>query len=550
MKVKLIFLVALMPVLALNLSLGIALAQGGYTLVGTARGSAQSDCYQLTAAQNGQNGAVWYDEPLRLTESFELEFTMNFGSNPRGADGIVMVMQTKGNRILGVPGQGMGFLGLQPALGIEFDTHRNGNLGDPEADHIAVVRDGESNHRTSGFAAPVPISTASGNVKDGKNHLIRVKWDAVNQILQVFVDCNQRISQPVKLIQDIFKGRQEVFWGFTSSTGSSANAHTVCLQKEIVMRDTLPACRGEVVGLVANKSFNDRYEWRPAVGLDNPNSRTPQLTVANDQLYTVTYTDQCSNQKTDSVFVRVKTPKVNLGADRSVCEGTPVELNPTLAPEASGVQFKWSTGETARAISPTTSGLYTLEVVNDGCADRDSVQVTFEALPKSEVPNEQTIDCPGAQPLVLDPRFTGTDLTYEWVPGAGKGASLEVTGPGTYSVTVRTPAGCAAERKFVVLDNCPASALVFVPDAFSPNGDGQNEVFEWKSTENIEVRLKIFNRWGELIFSNESGNAFWNGTSKGVPCPENSYLWKMEYKTTRNATSQWITRHGQVLLVR
>lgn len=91
-----------------------AQAQNGYTLVGSALPGSSADCYNLTENSRSEHGAVWYDKPLNLTQSFELEFTINFGDNPLGADGVVMVMQTQGNRALGEAAGGIGFRGLQP----------------------------------------------------------------------------------------------------------------------------------------------------------------------------------------------------------------------------------------------------------------------------------------------------------------------------------------------------------------------------------------------------------------------------------------------------
>ncbi|MBC7890611.1 MAG: hypothetical protein H7Y12_00235, partial [Sphingobacteriaceae bacterium] len=312
-----------------------AWGQSGYTLVGDARPGLLPDCYQLTASRAWQNGAVWYDQPLRLTESFSLEFTVNLGADGFGADGVVLVMQTVGNRAIGEAGLGIGFKGLRPSLGIEFDTFRNAELGDPALDHVALVRDGISDHRgNSGFAAPVQLSAVSTNAKDGRDHRVLVAWDAPARLLTVRVDCVPRISQSIDLVNGVFGGTSAVYWGFTSATGGSTNSHTVCLQKDIVARDTFRVCRGDALTLVAGgQSANDRYDWQPATGLSDPGIRTPQLTPTTDQLYTVSYRDRCFSPHLDSVFVRVQTPPtLDLGSDRAVCENVPVELTPQLTP--------------------------------------------------------------------------------------------------------------------------------------------------------------------------------------------------------------------------
>ena len=80
-----------------------------YFLNGTATSSAE-DCYQLTTTQGNQNGTVWYGEQINLSEPFELNFSMNFGTiDATGADGMVFVLQNVGTNALGETGGALGF---------------------------------------------------------------------------------------------------------------------------------------------------------------------------------------------------------------------------------------------------------------------------------------------------------------------------------------------------------------------------------------------------------------------------------------------------------
>ena len=99
-----------------------------YFLNGTATSSGE-DCYQLTTTQGNQNGTVWYSEQINLSEPFELNFSMNFGTiDATGADGMVFVLQNVGTNALGEPGGALEFSGFDPSFGIEFDTWQNGQL--------------------------------------------------------------------------------------------------------------------------------------------------------------------------------------------------------------------------------------------------------------------------------------------------------------------------------------------------------------------------------------------------------------------------------------
>lgn len=527
-------------------------AQSNYSLVGSARATPSTDYYFATQDLPGkaQTGAVWCRKLLNLAESFDLEFTVNFGANSNGADGIALVMQTQGTKALGDAGGGIGFRGLRPSFGIEFDTHFNGDMADPDFDHMTLFRDGITNHRlNSSFAAPVPILLSSKNGKDDKNHFVRLAWNAGTRQVQVYVDCVQRISQSVDLIRDIFGGTQQVYWGITASTGTAGNAHTLYLPEQMTKRKSIQVCPKDTVTLVAGIAVDNNYDWKPAIGLSNSKIRTPKLTAAQSQLYTVSYVNYCSELKTDSVFVNAKMPELNLGGNRLVCENEVVELSPVLIPADAIISYRWSTGDTSRTIKPTTSGLYTLRIMADNCSTTDSATVTFSPVPKLLL-TQPTYDCPLDSFIVLDPRPVGSKLQFYWTPAGTNQPTLAANQPGTYTVKVESEAGCSAEQTFTILDNCQPATMVFLPTTFTPNGDGVNELFEWKSNTEIEARMSVYNRWGDILFSSINSRTFWDGTWKGQLCPSSVYSWQLHYRPRQGRANQWFVRQGQVILLR
>ncbi|MFT6845590.1 MAG: gliding motility-associated-like protein, partial [Flavobacteriales bacterium] len=91
---------------------------------------------------------------------------------------------------------------------------------------------------------------------------------------------------------------------------------------------------------------------------------------------------------------------------------------------------------------------------------------------------------------------------------------------------------------------------IYVPNAFSPNGDGLNDVFTPVInglTEN-SYRLKVFNRWGEEIFKSDDITLGWDGTFKNEKCPPESYSWQLFVKSEYGVSSKTIT--GIVTLLR
>src|SRR5882724_9120609 len=92
------------------------------------------NCYTLTDDQLTQSGSVWNKYKIDLTQSFDFNFSVYLGcKNDSGADGIAFVLQPISTSI-GTTGQGLGFQGVNPSIGIPIDTWRNPDFSDPPYD--------------------------------------------------------------------------------------------------------------------------------------------------------------------------------------------------------------------------------------------------------------------------------------------------------------------------------------------------------------------------------------------------------------------------------
>ncbi|MFC5411831.1 gliding motility-associated C-terminal domain-containing protein [Larkinella bovis] len=105
-------------------------------------------------------------------------------------------------------------------------------------------------------------------------------------------------------------------------------------------------------------------------------------------------------------------------------------------------------------------------------------------------------------------------------------------------VTIRNPNDCRGPQ-------------IHIPDSFTPNNDGFNDVLNVYHFDNIIFELRIFNRWGSVIFRTDTNGFRWDGTYLEKPCPEGIYPWKVTYRSTdTNQTENDYFKTGQVLLVR
>jgi len=128
---------------------------------------------------------------------------------------------------LGREGGGIGYEAVSPSIGIEIDTWQNEENNDPYADHIAILQNGVVDHR---YGLTQAISFKS-NIEDCKEHKVIISWNAIDKRLEVSFDGQHMISLEKDIVQEVFQGDGEVFWGVTASTGGIFNQQKVCFDK-------------------------------------------------------------------------------------------------------------------------------------------------------------------------------------------------------------------------------------------------------------------------------------------------------------------------------
>lgn len=217
----------------------------------------------------------------------------------------------------------------------------------------------------------------------------------------------------------------------------------------------------------------------------------------------------------------------DLGPDTLLCPGEVL----TLQPDVSGfklqdtvVAYLWSTGSTDSTITVNAPGTYWVEVTFDHrFVGRDTIQVSYYAdnltlglQPVVEKCFEQTISLSAA-----NIPFT----TYLWNTGE-QGSTIFVSDTGLYYLEAQTPCYGLTDSTQVVIKNC--NEFVYIPNAFTPNGDGLNDYFEVFGVGD-EAELLIYNRWGELVFQAQPYLNNWDATYHGQPVEMGVYLYKIKY---------------------
>ncbi len=193
----------------------------------SANASKLSDnCFQLTEDRPWAGGSIYYPNKIDLNKNFKVEMDVFLGcKDGEGADGMVFVFSPK--MALGKEGGGIGYEAVSPSIGIEIDTWQNEENNDPYQDHLAILQNGVVNHR-NGLTKAISFKR---NIEDCEEHTVIISWNALDKRLEVFFDGQYMAGIEKDIVQDIFQGDGEVFWGVTASTGGQFNQQKVCFDK-------------------------------------------------------------------------------------------------------------------------------------------------------------------------------------------------------------------------------------------------------------------------------------------------------------------------------
>ncbi len=321
--------------------------------------------------------------------------------------------------------------------------------------------------------------------------------------------------------------------------------------------DTL-ICKGVGTTLVASGATN--YTWTPTIGLSCTNCPNPVATPDSVTKYIVrgTTPQGCSN--TDTVEVRVKYPFVmNASLGDTLCKGGSVRLfangaySYTWSP-AAGLS---STTAATPLATPLTTTLYRVIGTDDrGCfKDTSFIPVQVYPIPVVNAGPDKTINV--GQTVDLIPTLSADVTSAVWTPTTGifrtnyPAITVKPRETTEYTIEVRNPGGCKSRDQVTVFVICDGTN-VFIPNTFSPNSDGSNDVFYPRGSGLFSIKtLRIFNRWGEIVFENNNflpniATAGWNGTYKGVKLTPDVYVYTMEIICDNSTT---LVYKGNVALI-
>ena len=246
---------------------------------------------------------------------------------------------------------------------------------------------------------------------------------------------------------------------------------------------------------------------------------TQNLTVTQAGIYWIKTSNKCGDSYDTCVIKTLwPTPYVSLPADTNICAGDSIFL---FAGDSNYI-YIWQSVDTTSFYTAKNAGTYFLTAINEyNCKASDDFNLSITYPPHADLGNDTSI-CAGF-PFSLD---AGYATNYFWNNGNTTQHNF-IDASGLVIVEVDNKCGYASDSIYVTVEECDQK--IYVPNAFTPNGDGENDLFfpkgfsiDWNTFE-----MFIYDRWGELIYLTNDVNNGWDGKHKDSNelCQLGVYAW-------------------------
>lgn len=301
--------------------------------------------------------------------------------------------------------------------------------------------------------------------------------------------------------------------------------------------ENISFCNGTDVQLDAAIP-NAAYLW-------STGATSQTITVDTEGTYSVTVTNECGKEAAVRYFILEALEDGTLLQETqtiALCQGDDVLL--AGAPGAD--TYLWSSGETTQGITVSAPGNYEVtatfgcaSVINPFIVESQNAPVVSIKISGSAVP------CAGEE-VTLTAVAAGSN-NYVWSDGSTS-ASIQALAGENYSVTVSNACGENTANRQIPIGDC---CNVYIPNAYSPNGDGFNDVFYpfFSGCDITDYRFTIFSRWGEKVFESEKAGEGWDGTFKGETLTAGVYVWQLTYRLTTAEGQSSELRAGDVMVL-
>ena len=314
---------------------------------------------------------------------------------------------------------------------------------------------------------------------------------------------------------------------------------------------TVQYCEGDSpTPLVATQDLGGQIDWFNSLDINvgTGTSYTPGLNTGTSTFYAYETFNGCSSDSTEVIINVDAAPMVDAPATLSLCAGDSAQVTAVN----NGYAISWSTSQTGETVFiqlDTTTLVYVI-ATNPLCGfAQDSIMVTVNDLPDIEAGNDTLIGIGGEVSLWANSDET---LNYSWSPNPDECQNdtcnliYDVPDQATIYVVTGTDANGCINRDTVFVD-INGYMDVFVPNIFSPNGDGWNDLLEIKGPRLFNYQIEIYDRWGKKVFYSTEQKNYWDGTFNGSNLAPQTFVYLLSGETV---LGERITQEGNVSIIK
>lgn len=299
-------------------------------------------------------------------------------------------------------------------------------------------------------------------------------------------------------------------------------------------------CYGENDGKVAvtmHSLDKDTYTFRWEPG----GYTTPEVSHLPAGKYTVTVTSGKGNSRAETAEVKQWDIHIDASVTGISCYG---EADASINVNASGSLSPYKYALVDRfpdqdmpSFNNLAANYYTLKVTDSmGCYKMQGITIANPGLLQMKELVARPVSCSSVKDgqIIFTPSGGTTPYHYS-ISDTGFQAEnrFRQLDAASYHYTVRDDHNCAIEGN-VTIEKEWRDCAIYIPTAFSPNGDGKNDIFKARLQDDItEFRLTVYGRWGQLIFETADPETGWDGKQKGLDLPPGTYIWVATYTDSK-----------------
>jgi gliding motility-associated-like protein len=294
------------------------------------------------------------------------------------------------------------------------------------------------------------------------------------------------------------------------------------------LAETFYYCQGESVGATILGNW-DLIEW-------SNGDLGSSSTFNSEGIYEVSVTENNCSTTDDFTVEEVILPIIELGPSIEICADETATID-------AGYTGEWNTGTNSSSITVSNPGTYVFEYSQQGCSIMDEVSVFVKPLPFVRASSTQ-YGCMNNEYIIsIDDYSEGS---YLWSDGTSD-TYLVVDQPGSYWFMVTNDCGSVVQTVDVVFEDCDMA--VYIPNSFTPDNDGVNDVWKIEARNIKSLKTKVFNRWGQVVFESNDLSPVWTGgfNSGDTYVPDGMYFFRIE---AEKLDGQNALREGSMFIIR